>query len=163
MKAQLRLAGDRRKLGRNGFSSDIPREYVDPPENLRDLRDHLDLLQSPTALSELYQSVSQRMLSLLVTSTVAFNLGRPSPLHVASRHLRASAVIMGRKPGVSSPEELSAFVEAAGAKLVVVDVCATAFKHARICARLEPDVSGRRPTEGCTFKSHHFLGAQPRL
>ena len=39
MKAQLRLAGDRRKLGRNGFSSDIPRECVDPPENLRDLRD----------------------------------------------------------------------------------------------------------------------------
>ena len=31
MKAQLRLAGDRRKLGRNGFSSDIPRECVDPP------------------------------------------------------------------------------------------------------------------------------------
>ena len=36
---QLRLAGDRRKLGRNGFSSDRPRECVDPPENLRDLRD----------------------------------------------------------------------------------------------------------------------------
>ena len=41
MKAQLRLAGDRRKLGRNGLSSDIPRECVDPPENLRDLRDHI--------------------------------------------------------------------------------------------------------------------------
>ena len=39
MKAQLRLAGGRRKLGRNGFSSDRPRECVDPPENLRDLRD----------------------------------------------------------------------------------------------------------------------------
>ena len=39
MKAQLRLAGDRRKLGRNGLSSDRPRECVDPPENLRDLRD----------------------------------------------------------------------------------------------------------------------------
>ena len=39
MKAQLRLAGGRRKLGRNGFSSDIPRECVDPPEYLRDLRD----------------------------------------------------------------------------------------------------------------------------
>ena len=38
MKAQLRLAGDRRKLGRNGLSSDIPRECVDPPENLRNLR-----------------------------------------------------------------------------------------------------------------------------
>ena len=39
MKAQLRLAGGRRKLGRNGFSSDRPRECVDPPEYLRDLRD----------------------------------------------------------------------------------------------------------------------------
>ena len=39
MKAQPRLAGGRRKLGRNGFSSDIPRECVDPPEYLRDLRD----------------------------------------------------------------------------------------------------------------------------
>ena len=39
MKAQLRLAGDRRKLGRNGLTSDIPRECVDPPEYLRDLRD----------------------------------------------------------------------------------------------------------------------------
>ena len=39
MKAQLRLAGGRRKLGRNGFGSDIPRECVDPPEYLRDLRD----------------------------------------------------------------------------------------------------------------------------
>ena len=38
MKAQLRLAGDRRKLGRNGLSSDRPRECVDPPENLRNLR-----------------------------------------------------------------------------------------------------------------------------
>ena len=38
MKAQLRLAGDRRKLGRNGLSSDRPRECVDPPEYLRDLR-----------------------------------------------------------------------------------------------------------------------------
>ena len=27
------------KLGRNGLRSDIPRECVDPPENLRDLRD----------------------------------------------------------------------------------------------------------------------------
>ena len=35
MKAQLRLAGGRRKLGRNGFSSDRPRECVDPPEYLR--------------------------------------------------------------------------------------------------------------------------------
>ena len=41
MKAQLRLAGGRRKLGRNGFSSDRPRECVDPPEYLRDLRDQL--------------------------------------------------------------------------------------------------------------------------
>ena len=39
MKAQPRLAGGRRKLGRNGSSSDIPRECVDPPEYLRDLRD----------------------------------------------------------------------------------------------------------------------------
>ena len=39
MKAQLRLAGGRRKLGRNGLRSDIPRECVDPPEYLRDLRD----------------------------------------------------------------------------------------------------------------------------
>ena len=39
MKAQLRLAGGRRKLGRNGFSSDKPRECVDPPEYLRDPRD----------------------------------------------------------------------------------------------------------------------------
>ena len=39
MKAQLRLAGGRRKLGRNGLSSDRPRECVDPPEYLRDLRD----------------------------------------------------------------------------------------------------------------------------
>ena len=31
MKAQPRLAGGRRKLGRNGFSSDIPRECVAPP------------------------------------------------------------------------------------------------------------------------------------
>ena len=38
-KAQLRLAGGRRKLGRNGISSDRPRECVDPPEYLRDLRD----------------------------------------------------------------------------------------------------------------------------
>ena len=43
MKAQLRLAGGRRKLGRNGFSSDRPRECVDPPEYLRDLRDLRDL------------------------------------------------------------------------------------------------------------------------
>ena len=40
MKAQLRLAGGRRKLGRNGFRSDIRRECADPPEYLRDLRDH---------------------------------------------------------------------------------------------------------------------------
>ena len=38
MKAQLRLAGGRRKLGRNGFRSDLPRECVDPPEYLRNLR-----------------------------------------------------------------------------------------------------------------------------
>ena len=39
MKAQLRLVGGRRKLGRNGLTSDIPREGADPPEYLRDLRD----------------------------------------------------------------------------------------------------------------------------
>ena len=44
MKAQLRLAGGRRKLGRNGFRSDLPRECVDPPEYLRNLR-NLRLLQ----------------------------------------------------------------------------------------------------------------------
>ena len=32
MKAQLRLAGDRRKLGRNGLSSDRPRECLVPPK-----------------------------------------------------------------------------------------------------------------------------------
>ena len=39
MNSQLRLAGGRRKLGRNGFRSDIPRECVDPLEYLRYLRD----------------------------------------------------------------------------------------------------------------------------
>ena len=48
MKAQLRLAGGRRKLGRNGFSSDRPRECVDPPEYLRDLRD-LTIADDPAA------------------------------------------------------------------------------------------------------------------
>ena len=45
MKAQLRRAGGRRKLGRNGLSSDRPRECVDPPEYLRDLRDDLRVLR----------------------------------------------------------------------------------------------------------------------
>ena len=40
------LAGGRRKLGRNGFSSDIPRECVDPPEYLRDLRDRVSCTHS---------------------------------------------------------------------------------------------------------------------
>ena len=43
MKAQLRLAGDRRKLGRNGLSSDRPRECVDPPEN----RGSLAVVENP--------------------------------------------------------------------------------------------------------------------
>ena len=52
MKAQLRLAGGRRKLGRNGFSSDRPRECVDPPEYLRDLRDLLRRPPSRQAASD---------------------------------------------------------------------------------------------------------------
>ena len=40
VRAVGRLRGSRgRKLGRNGFSSDRPRESVDPPEYLRDLRE----------------------------------------------------------------------------------------------------------------------------
>jgi len=39
----------------------------------------------------------------------------------------AAPVVMGRKPGVSSPEELAAFVAAAGDALVVVDVRNTDF------------------------------------
>ena len=46
MKAQLRLAGGRRKLGRNGLTSDIPRECADPPEYLRDLRDQMTEIQA---------------------------------------------------------------------------------------------------------------------
>ena len=53
MKAQLRLAGGRRKLGRNGFSSDIPRECADPPEYLRDLRD----LGEFSAIYKLYENL----------------------------------------------------------------------------------------------------------
>ena len=48
MKAQLRLAGGRRKLGRNGSRSDIPREGVDPPEYLRDRRPPSPRLRSRT-------------------------------------------------------------------------------------------------------------------
>jgi hypothetical protein len=35
---------------------------------------------------------------------------------------RAGRLVMGRKPGVSSPEDISAFIKSAGDKLIVVDV-----------------------------------------
>lgn len=48
---------------------------------------------------------------------------RPLPRALgAPRALRTSAVLMGRKPGVSEPAELAAFVAAAGENLVVLDV-----------------------------------------
>ena len=59
-----------------------------------------------------------RMLtSVLVAASLAFR----GPV-VQSRLLRTSAIVMGRKPGVSSPEELTAFVASAGANLIVLDV-----------------------------------------
>merc|ERR1719440_2451618 len=55
--------------------------------------------------------------SVLVAASLAFR----GPV-VQSRLLRTSAIVMGRKPGVSSPEELTAFVASAGANLIVLDV-----------------------------------------
>ncbi|EOD14329.1 hypothetical protein EMIHUDRAFT_441775 [Emiliania huxleyi CCMP1516] len=57
----------------------------------------------------------------------AFRAGAPlsAPLsRAAASHspLSRSFAIMGRKPGVSPPEELASFVEQAGGDLVVVDV-----------------------------------------
>lgn len=60
---------------------------------------------------------SQSM-NVLLVGAFAFT-SRPA---LASRSLHRTAVLMGRKPGVSSPEELAAFVGAAGDRLIVLDV-----------------------------------------
>ena len=65
------------------------------------------------------------MLSLLAASRLAFVLPSQRLAPVAPPLLRAGSraiAIMGRKPGVLEPEDLAAFVETAGEKLVVVDV-----------------------------------------
>ena len=60
------------------------------------------------------------LLLLCVCSTAALVLRGPGP---APRTFRTGRPIMGaRKPGVSTPEDLAAFVAAAGDKLIVLDV-----------------------------------------
>jgi hypothetical protein len=63
---------------------------------------------------------------------------------------RAGRLIMGRKPGVSPPEDIAAFIAAAGDKLIVVDVRNSDFSK-------EPGVyaCGRRDS----FVSRHALPA----
>ena len=60
------------------------------------------------------------MLAALCVGPVAF---QTAPRYAAPAILRRSAVtLMGRKPGVSEPEELKAFVAEAGDNIIVVDV-----------------------------------------
>ena len=69
--------------------------------------------------------------SLLVLPALALSPTRltravaPPAVHLS--HTR-SYVVMGRKPGVEEPSELAKFVEAAGDKLIVVDVRNTDFE-----------------------------------
>ena len=58
------------------------------------------------------------LLALLPLATLAFQ----SPAQFVTAAQPRGFAIMGRKPGVSSPEELAAFVQGAGEKLIVVDV-----------------------------------------
>ena len=60
----------------------------------------------------------------MLLATAVTGLIRAGPLvHPNVGCSRAGfAVVMGRKPGVSAPEELASFVKAAGDKLIVVDV-----------------------------------------
>ena len=70
--------------------------------------------------------------SLLVGAALALSPTRltravaPPAVHLS--HTR-SYVVMGRKPGVEEPSELAKFVEAAGDKLIVVDVRNTDFEE----------------------------------
>lgn len=60
------------------------------------------------------------MLAALATSLLAFHCAPTNSF--GSIRTRASIVTMGRKPGVSSPDELKAFVAESGANLIVLDV-----------------------------------------
>ena len=63
------------------------------------------------------------MLCALAASSLGFHLAPRSPHHFAPVVLRrATLATMGRKPGVSEPEELAKFVADAGDKLIVLDV-----------------------------------------
>ena len=68
------------------------------------------------------------MLSALSVFAAAAALQPPvSRLAVRTASLRTTRIIMGRKPGVSSPEDLAAFVKAAGDNLIVIDTRNTDF------------------------------------
>ena len=58
------------------------------------------------------------MLAALAVLASAFVLPSPLPCHAPSR----AVINMGRKPGVMEPADLQKFVDAAGEKLIVVDV-----------------------------------------
>ena len=63
------------------------------------------------------------LVSIVLAITVVLPVTAFSPPRtVASSPLRTSAITMGRKPGVMEPADLQAFVDAAGEKLIVVDV-----------------------------------------
>ena len=51
----------------------------------------------------------------------AVSLVGPQMMFAPARQLCRSAVIMGRKPGVSDPADLAAFVAKAGSSVIVVD------------------------------------------
>ena len=118
MKAQLRLAGGRRKLGRNGFSSDRPRECVDPPEYLRDLRDLAasetlrHLLGAPAAGGTRGFALGreQKMHQLLLILPLAFNLPahifpRPAAPRAAAPAAAEGETLKLRPPPTISEEE----------------------------------------------------------
>ena len=84
MKAQLRLAGGRRKLGRNGFSSDRPRECVDPPNICATCATCLPLLSRFRRYTRASPS-NNSLHALLSTSQGSLGMEQPARLLKSSR------------------------------------------------------------------------------
>ena len=99
MKAQPRLAGGRRKLGRNGFRSDIPRECADPPEYLRDLRDLRSPARSRAGCSSMLLVRSALVRSALLTTMSASRQVDPTyPGTAVARMLASRERVRSLKP-----------------------------------------------------------------